>query len=601
MKTIKWVILLWVALGIQNIALGQDENLGRQYFENAEFEKAEGIYTQLSQKYPQNDYYFSRQIDCLVALKKYTEAEAAIKKQLKINPQNLIIYITYGDILKKQEKTEEADKQYKKAIEKLTNDRIYQVADAFTARLLYDLALATYQRGSEMAKDDKLYALRVADIYRLKGNEPKKMVAAYLDALEGDVNVQYSLQNNFQRYFQSQENEELQAQLYERIQNNPDFVAYNELLIWLLLQKKDYKAALRQTKALDRRLEENGARVRELARTAERESDFETAIEAFQYLLEKGETSTFFLDAQRGILRCKRENLLKGFSYTKADLETLDNEYEDFIKRYGFTAANATLICEQTNLEVFYLNNVPKAITTMDSLLKIPRLNPNVLGEAKISLGDYYLLSDEPWEATLLYSQVDKQFKDDPLGEMGRYKNAKLAYYRGDFEWAQGQLGVLKASTTELIANDALDLSVFIMDNLGLDTTTVSMELYAQADLLIFQNRLEEAVEKLEELKAQYPKGALDDDILYSKALIYEKQRNYNEAIKMYKLIVEQYKEEIRADNALFNMAQLYENQLKDKEQAKMFYEKIITDYTSSMFVTEARKRYRILRGDAIN
>ena len=236
----------------------------------------------------------------------------------------------------------------------------------------------------------------------------------------------------------------------------------------------------------------------------------------------------------------------------------------------------------------------------MDELIKYPGINLKIQSEGKISLGDFYLMQGERWESTLLYSQVDKTYPNDHLGHVARFKNAKLSYYSGDFQWAQAQFDVLKAATSKLIANNALDLSVFIMDNLGLDTTDVALGLYAQSDLLTFQNRFDEAFEKLDSLAELFPEHSLEDDVIYSKAAIYMKLRKYGTAAALYQEIVDKYPEEIRADNSLFALAELNEHQLDNTDKAMEYYEKIFIDYSNSTFSVEARKRFRRLRGDNI-
>ena len=219
---------------------------------------------------------------------------------------------------------------------------------------------------------------------------------------------------------------------------------------------------------------------------------------------------------------------------------------------------------------------------------------------AKISLADYYLMQGEVWESTLLYSQVDKKFKEDLLGHEARFRNARLSYFRGDFEWAQSQFDVLKASSSRLIANDALDLSVFIIDNLGLDTTTLALQTYADAELLVFQNRFDEAFAKLDELRTAFPGHDLEDDIVYLKGNVFVKLRRYGEAAAAYQAVLDGYPESIRLDNSLWKLANLYENQLGDPEKAKTLYETLFMDYSGSILAVEARKKFRELRGDAL-
>jgi TolA-binding protein len=195
---------------------------------------------------------------------------------------------------------------------------------------------------------------------------------------------------------------------------------------------------------------------------------------------------------------------------------------------------------------------------------------------------------------------VDKSYKEEILGQEARFKNAKLAYYNGDFQWAQAQFDVLKASTSKLISNDALDLSVFIMDNLNLDTTADAITLYAGAELLVFQNRFEEAIARLDTLRLNFPEHSLQDDIFYLLAQIAEKRSDFVRAAALYQKIADDYKEDIRADNSLFALARLYEFRLNAPEKAQALYEKIFMEYSGSVFAVDARKRYRILRGDKV-
>jgi tetratricopeptide (TPR) repeat protein len=592
-------ILLALALLFSGVLYAQDEQLARQYLENGEYEKAASLYEQLYKKFPQQEYFLTQYASALIANKDFAKAETEIKKQLKSRPDNLTLQLTLGDIYTKQEKAEDAKKQYQKAISSLKPDpnQVLMLKDAFMTRYQTEYALQTLERGNALLKEKNHFAFYEGDVLRSL-NEPTKMVTRYLDAMEFNEGILPSLEATFQRYFKDEDYKELVAQLYTRLQAQPDKIPFTELLISVLQQRKEFKAALKQVRALDRRLEESGTRVFTFARNIENENDYDTAIDAYTYVKEQGNTSPFFVEANKGMLRCRREKIVRGFNYTKAEVNTLANEYGIFLQQNGWNVNNSEMIREWAKLEVFYNNNLDKGVVLMDSLLKMPRLPNKIAGESKLELGDYYLMQSEPWEATLLYSQVDKAFKEDDLGEMGRYKNAKLSYYSGDFEWAQSQLKVLKASTSELISNDAIDLSVFIMDNLNLDTAATAMKMYATADLLAFQNRFDEAFLKLDSMPILFPKHALEDDIWYAKAQIYKKQRNYTEAAVNFQKIMDTYPEEIRADNATFELAELNELHLNNKDAALKLYEKIITTYTSSTFIIEARKRFRALRGE---
>lgn len=585
------------------IAFGQDSKLAQQYYQDGEFEKAAVLYQKLYEQQNKNDYYFDRYIECLLAVEKFDEVEAALKKGLKDDPNNIRLYVTYGNLYERQFMEDKAKEQYEKAIKKMPADQyqITRLASAFSNLTKYDLAIQAYETGSQLLKDKEIFSFNLAELYRRKGDVPN-MIANYLQSLESYPERLNTIKMQLQRnLFSDEDYTELQTQLYDRIQKNPNAFHYVELLQWVFVQKKDYKNALRQAKALDKRLNENGARIFQLAQTAFNDKDYDAAITSYDYIVtDLGINSPFYLDAKRESLRSRRNKLVEGFTYTVPELREIEKSYEVFLDEFGRNRTTASIVAELADLEAFYLNDLDKAISLLNDMINYPNIDIRTQSLGKLSLGDFYLMQGEIWEATLLYSQVDKAFPDDQLGHEARFRNAKLSYYNGDFQWAQAQFDVLKASTSKLIANDALDLSVFIMDNLGLDTTDRALRLYAEADLLTFQNRFDEAFAKLDSLLTAFPEHSLDDDVLYARAKVYYKLRNYTKAAELYQQVVDKYPEEIRADNSLFALAELYEYQLNDVEKAMQLYEKIFIEYAGSTFSVEARKRFRKLRGDNI-
>ena len=596
-------LLLSLLLVVPLMLKGQpNPQLAEQYFQTGELEKAAVLYEKL---YAQNagDYYFERYLACLMDLSRYDEAEKIITKQIKKEPSKSTLYVQLGKLYERQNKETVAAEQYKKAIDKLPSDRyvIDNLASTFNAMARYDLALSVYEQGGKLLRNKNIFAFNLADLYRRKDDVPM-MVESYLNAIKENPGYLPSVQSMLMRNATgADEQAELQSQLYARIQDEPKVLVYPELLSWLFLQKKDYKNAFRQLKAVDRMNGEDGNRVYGLANIAAEDHDYDAAIEGYNYIVtEKGRQSSLFIISKQNLLSCKRKKLTEGYTFTKEELVQVEKEYESFLDEVGRNARTATIISELAELEAFYLQNLDKAVALLEEVVDFPMVDREVQSRAKLGLGDFYLIRGERWEATLLYSQVDKLYKDDVLGHEARFKNAKLSYYFGDFDWAKAQFDVLKASTSKLISNDAIDMSVFIIDNTGLDSITTAMEMYAQAELLVFQNKYNDAFEKLDSITMLFPEHSLDDDVLYLKAQVYKKQRDYSKAIVLFEKIVEKYKEEIRADNALFEMAEIYETRLNDKEKAKSLYEKLFTDFSDSTLAVEARKRFRILRGDKI-
>ena len=595
------LIILFTLVG--SSLLGQDTRLANQYYHNGEYEKASSIFKKLYEKNSSSDYYFNKYLECLISLDDFESAEKEIKSQIKAKPKEVQLYVAYGNLYEKQFDQESADKQYEKAINNLPADVaiINKLGSSFQKLTKFNKAIDVYEKGGKLLKNEDLFAYNLGNLYLRKG-DTQKMIHYHLNAAASNPNRIQNLKATFQNNLKSKEElDTLKVQLYERIQNQPENPMYPELLAWVFIQQKDYAKALRQAKSLDRKMEENGVRIFKIAEIASNDKDYNTAIKAYEYLIEdKGPESSYYIDANRFILQAKKNKLLSNYDFEESELDSLGMEYDRFISEFGINNQTAIIAKEYAEFLALYKNDLNGAIELLNDILTYKSINKKTTAQCKIGLADYYLMQNEIWESTLLYSQVDKDFNEEYLGELARFKNAKLSYFNGDFEWAQEQFDILKRATTRLISNDAIDLSVLIMDNMNLDTTSTPLYMYSQAELLSFQNKYDAAFTKLDSIGILFPEHSLDDDVLYSKAQFYLKLKEYDKAIESYEAIIESYPEEIRCDNAIFELAALYENRLDKPEKAKELYEKLFIDFSNSTFAIEARKRFRILRGDNI-
>ena len=201
----------------------------------------------------------------------------------------------------------------------------------------------------------------------------------------------------------------------------------------------------------------------------------------------------------------------------------------------------------------------------------------------------------------MLYAQVDKMFRDDPLGHEARFKSARLSFYIGEFDWAKAQLDVLKSATSRLIANDAMQLSLRIQDNIGFDGETDPLRRFARAEMLIFMNRFEEALLALDSIVRLFPVHAIIDDVLFAKAGLYMRKGKYALADTLLDMIATNYPDGLLADEALMARAGLYENVFKDAATAMSLYQQLLIRYPGSLHSVQARNRFRYLRGDRVN
>ncbi|MBP8915792.1 MAG: tetratricopeptide repeat protein [Chitinophagales bacterium] len=599
----KFLTILFVLTALSATSFSQsDATLAQQFMSNGEYDKAADIYKKL---YNENaNSYYKSYYNCLLVLNDFKEIEKIIGKQIKNNPENLTYYVDLGYAYEKNGNTKERDKQWELAIQKITDNKtqVNLLANAFVGLDQLYNAIKTYEKAQKIVSTYS-FNYELGGMYYRAGNLDLS-VETYLDYYaENDKSAMSKTTAALSRILDEEKDHTLlQEKIFERIQKNQNEILFTELLIWDYIQLKDFDGAFIQAKALDKRNKENGERVFDLAETAKIEGAYDNAIEGYNYIIAKGKNFPYYFSSKNGILNCRKDKIFKTNSYSDVDISELKSSYTDFLQEYlknDFRAATVT--ADLAKLEAFYIHDIDRAIEILEPVVEWPALNISDRSKIKLDLGDFYLISGDVWEATLLYSQVDKAMKDEPLGEEARLKNAKLAYYRGDFKYSQGMLDVLKAATSELVSNDAMKLSVFITENLALDSVSEPMELFAKADLMVFQNKIKEAVIILDTLDARYPAHKLADDILFLKSTIALRQKDITTAVAYLETIRENYTYELLADDAIFKLAEIYQYDFKDLEKAKLCYEQIILNFKDSLYANEARKRFRALRGDNLN
>ncbi len=385
------------------------------------------------------------------------------------------------------------------------------------------------------------------------------------------------------------------------IQKNPDKTVFAEFLIFLQNQQKDFEGAFAQSKALDKRLKEDGTRIMELAKLCTSNENYEVAEKCYQYIIGKGKENAYYDMAVIEKLNTSYARITSRNNPPITEVLLLESNIEAAIKDYGISNLSLPLIKKSALLKAYYLDKPAEAIESLENVISQYTFNKNTMADIKLDLGDMNLLVGNIWDASLLYSQVEKDFKYEPVGQDAKFRNAKLSFYASDFKWAKTQCDVLKGATSKVIANDALDLSLVITDAIGIDTNAVPLSMFASAELLILQHQYDRAVARLDSINTMFSEHTLGDDIYYKKAEIYKRTNRYEEAAKMYHNIVEYYPTELYGDDALFKEAELYERYLNDKEKAKQLYQDVLTKYPGSIYVVEARKRFRDLRGDVVN
>ena len=588
----KKVILILIVLFTFPV-FAQNEQLAQNYFDKGDFEKALISFEDLLKSQPGNAFYFQKQIECLQQLSQFDKAEKGIQDRLdKYKQPNLIIELGFNFQLKKDQ--EKAQKNYEKALEKIKDNvsNVYQIAATFEKRVLLDYALRAYQMAIEI--EPKMnFNIQMAILHGQMGNTDL-MIETFLN--EAVTNPQNSPMIQSQlSYFMNDNSSEtfvlsLKKALLTRAQKDQN-IFWNQYLSWFFVQQKEYGKAFIQEKAIYKREPESLSNIVNLSQMAIEEHEPETAKEILTFVLENTQDTDLKIKANVLLMNMKIENA------TEKDYPILTSEIEILVKQFGVSPYSLSLQILQAHFTAFYLKNPEQGKAILKTALALP-LNKYQQADLKMELADIFLFEEKFNQASIYYSQIEEDLKSDEVGHEASLKAAKTSYFKTDFEWALKQFKALKSASTQLIANDALELFLLINDNTVADSTQVALKKFARGDYLLYQNKTQEALAQFQAILKENKGNEIESVTLFRLGKTHEKLGDFASALVQYQEIIDRHSEGIYIDEALYFSAEIYKKQLKDIEKAKALYEKILFKHEDSIYFIDARKKYRQLRGD---
>ncbi|WMN07821.1 tetratricopeptide repeat protein [Marivirga arenosa] len=592
-----------IATTISFAQSNQEIRLADAYYKDGEYEKAISIYRQLAES-PQNIAFIHKNYLELLYAKQYNkEAEDYLKSINKIYPNNISYQVDFVDYYITVNDSAKAEKYYDKietnVLENLANLR--SAAQFFINKQHREYAERLYLAARSIMRDPNAFAIQLATLYRYT-SQKDKMVNEYLKyALERPNNIRY-VKNMLQ--LSLTEDEELQAfveKIMDKLQNSNEKDMYADLLIWANLQLENFYAAFIQARAIDKRNQLQGENSLEIGTLAFENGEYEVAEMIFSYVVDNYPDSRNYIKAKQMVIKAQEIKIKNQFPIDTTAIRELVYSYDNLIKNIGLSHYTLEAYRQKALLHAFYLEEFDTAINILQNIINYPNADQDIIATSKLNLGDIFVITEQPWESVLLYYQVEKSHKNEDLGENAKLKNAKLSFYKGEFKLAQEHLDILKNATRREIANDAMDLSILIKNNTILDSTQKALRAYADVDLMLYQNKYQRAQQTLDSLIIEYQEHPILDELLWLKAKRNKDIGLYDEAIDLLYTIVNEMPYDILTDDALFEMAVIHEELLQNNEKAKELYQILLRDYPGSIFVAEARKRFRNLRGDFVN
>jgi len=576
-----------------------NEKLAAQYLANGETDKAVILLEQIYLKDLSNEQNYRSYVNSLLQIKQFEKAEKVIKKRPKKFYPQAIYHFDLGNLFLKQGENNKAAKEFERSITAVDDNIAYATQLIANFFEINELDFIKKLIANERLKnnDPSLFYNELSKVNFIQNNK-SAIIEEQLDFVQaGLISIQQA-QNAFSDYLTEQnELKLLRNVLLKKSQLNPNFGFYNELLAWVYIQLKDYEAGLTQNIALDRIRRDEGETILNYAAICKENEAFDVAIKAYQYIITQGIDNEYLAIAKLNLLLTQKAKAIS-LNQTTQTLIALKPLFENYIQLNDGGNNAAVARKAYGELLAYYLQEPNLATSVLEKIIEDQIGKPNFINECKLVLGDVYLMTGEIWESALLYGQVDKANKDEPIGQLAKFKNAQLAYYTSEFEWAKSQLDILKSSTSQLIANDAINLSLIIADNTNLDSTSDALSLYAKADLLIIQQKYKQANLVLDSINLLYPGHELADDVLWTKSQIDLKLSDTTAAVQKLTQLVAMDIEGLWADDALFCLANTYDTLLHDRKKGMEYLQRLIVEMPGSLYALAARKLFRKWRGD---
>ena len=583
----------------------EKELLAQEYMNAGHHDKAIVLFEEIYSK-NSSTYIYDSYLECLLKTEDWKAAEKLIQKHKRNNPLIPRFYVDEGYVQLLQNNIKQSDKIFNDAIKWAISSEqlIIDLSNAFQIRELNNWAIQTLSAGKKQFPQSTTLKIQLAGLY-MKAGKYSEMLDEYFILLENPFFGVEELQKHIQSLLMEDRDGQISItfknKLLEKIQKYPSNPDYNRLLVWNYELNGEFEKAFIQAKAYDKRTKNDGDFSFDVAQLCVSNKNYTIAEDALSFIVSLGSDKSLFDDANDLLLEVKYLKLTDNPASQKSDFISLSEELKQSLNNSTYKRNRYKTLMRLAYIEAFYISQPDAALSHLNQIINTPGYQPYEYANAKMLQGDIMLLKDEVWEASLLYSQVEKAFKNDTLGFYAKFKNARLYYFLGEFDYASAQLEILRGATSKLIANDAMELFLVIQENVDEDSSYVPLEKFAKANMLAFCLKYDDALLVLDTILKSFPNHPILDDAIYKRAEIYMALKQYDKAASELKTIISAYYYDILADNALFMLGNIYEYYIPDKEQAMKYYLQLISDFPGSILINDARQHYRAIRGDNLN
>jgi tetratricopeptide (TPR) repeat protein len=603
MLKILWIVLFFASATLFCQYVNDDNNLylqGQNYEMAGYMDKARPIFEDLYRKNVNNPQYFNSLNRVYLALKLYDASIKIIEQRIENNPSDLNLYGLLGCTYYLRGDEKRAFSVWEDGIKKVPESPInFRVmANYALERRAFDKAIDFLNRGNQISDNPLLFSFDLANLYALT-MQYNKAAEEYWSILNKYPEQFQLVQSGLSSFTNKSDALQSTIEVFEK-KYNADNIKLVYILASLYLQSKSYEKAYTLYDQLDAKSNSRGMELLKFAQEVNNEHQFDLAAKVFSKIIVTYPSSPIISNAKLGYAKALESSLLSGnslqtnwkpFGFNSTEdpqkINEIINYFTEIAKIFPNSDAANEALYRIGNLKFSQLRDFEGARQILNKLIA---LSPNSQFAIKSyeELGDIYIQEgnlDKGMESfqKLIYSNnIPEEEKN-----YARYKEAKISFYKGNFETGKEWLNSLVTNYKDNNSNDALELEL-IMNTTINDSSNLVM--FADAELLSEQKKFNQAREKYLIISTNQQAAGLQNLAKLRVAEMDLALDNYDSAIKLLGKIVEENEKNIYSDKALYLQGNIYQYARKDKLKAIEAYETLLAKFPNSIYLDIARE-----------
>jgi tetratricopeptide (TPR) repeat protein len=575
--------------------------LAQNYELAGQLDKAELLYKELFLLQPTNYQFFDLLNKVYISQKKYNESLQLIETRIKQTPGDPSLYGILGTTYFIMDDSKKAYETWDRGIALNPKSSInYRViANVAIENRAYDKAIQLLNDGKKISEEAYVFSMELANVYAYNmnfGRAATELCELILVHPEQTGFVRNRISSFITRPLAAEQT----INAIKDFSDEHGTSVILDLLAFTYQQTGKFQEGFKIVKQIETDSKGNGTNMYIFAQTLFDQKQFEVSAKAFNYILENFSNSPYAVIARINYAKAREESLNQKSDSVTSSWKPLsskqkvnDREYKEIITAYtsfagseqtnAYTAEALLRIGEIYRIRLFDLK---KADSIYSALINTFPLSTQAI-QAKLSSGKIAIETNSFEKAREQFTEIisNSQSVTEIISEARHYL-ARIEFWNGNFFVATQRLKEMNLTLSNDYSNDAIELN-FLISIAKKDS--INLIKYAIADLLLLQNKLEQAATEFKTLADndnlfvinQFAKSKLaeificKDDFFSAEKLLEELSREDNSLIFV--------------DKSTFLLGMTYLYGSKDIPKAKETFQKILEKFPNSIYFDRAR------------